>query len=106
MALKFVSIGILLAWIEMLPASVNLMACRRRVHLAERLEQALDPVLRNPDAGVLHRDLKLHPALVNGPEIHQGRDPPGVDRDAPGERELDGVVDEVDDDLPQAGDVA
>ena len=62
--------------------------CRRRVHLAERLEQAVHPLRRNPDAGI--PDGEAHPPQVTAGVL--GRD--GQD-DLPGLGELDCVREQV-----------
>jgi hypothetical protein len=78
------------------------------VDLAEGLEQPVDPVRGDADAGVADRELEQH-AIRRGRRRIAGigeRAPAHLDRDAAARGELDGVVDEVDEHLAQAGDVA
>ena len=72
----------------------------RGVGLAERLEQAVDAVGRDADPGVAHGEEELDQAV---PLARRRVD---LQADLAARRELDGVVEQVDQDLPQAAGVA
>ena len=70
-------------------------SCRRRVRLLENLENGGLPALGYPNARVRDRELQTHVPLGLAllPDFYQN---------LTGFRELDGIVDEIENDLPEA----
>src|SRR6266540_6931041 len=75
------------------------------------MKQPAQAIRGNADAGVAHRELELEAALrtrrLRPAEIDAGQSPAAdADENLAGGGKLDGVADQVDEDLPHAGDVA
>src|SRR5207247_1008850 len=79
------------------------LAGRRGIELAERLEQPVEPVGRDPEPGVADRELELD---ERPPTVARRAARADGDADLAGVGELDRIVEQVHEDLAKAGDVA
>jgi hypothetical protein len=79
-------------------AGSPVLACGRGIDLTEGLEQGADPVGRDADTAILDAELDHGASLGVGPFKLAG-----VHRDFTPGGELDRVVDQIDEDLPQSG---
>ena len=87
-------------------AGATVLSSRGRVDLTERLEEPLDAIGRDADAGVAHRKLKSQGRLRLLGGAARLRGVTHLDGHASGGGELDRVVDQVGQDLAQSRDVA